>query len=86
MLQALHETLIKGLMASHASEETVGAYRETWQNTLMGRSGIFPCPACFMSGKKESPLKAQPARGNTHYVKCEVCNATYSYVEQEEVF
>ncbi len=83
MLKALYEQMIRALGASHASAEIVGAYRDYWNNTLAGRSRVFPCPACFMDGHKDSALKVQPAKGNTHYVKCLVCDATYSYVEED---
>lgn len=83
MLKALYEQMIRTLGASHASAETVGAYRDYWNNTLAGHSRVFPCPACFQGGHRDSALKAQAAKGNVHYVKCQVCDTTYSYVEED---
>jgi hypothetical protein len=83
MLQALYETLLGILRAAHASEELIGAYKESWNNTLMGRSRVFPCPECFMAGRRDAALKPMPARGNTFHVKCELCDRTYSYVDED---
>ncbi len=83
MLQALYETLIRSLVEANAGEETVAAYRKCWHDTLIGRSRVFSCPACFRGGVKHSPLKALPARGNTFSARCQVCDTTYSCVEEE---
>jgi len=85
MLHALYETLIRSLVEANAGEEVIAAYRACWHDTLMGRSRVFSCPACFRGGVKHSPLAALPARGNIFRAKCQVCNQTYSCVEDEDL-
>ena len=86
MLQAMQEAMLHHLASIQAGDELVGAYRKYWSDTLDGINKNFPCPACFVSGRKDSALKPQPAKANTHYIKCQVCNAIYSYVEADADF
>ena len=83
MLQAMHDAMIDSLKGFKAPAEIIGDYNQSWDNTLEGRSRHFLCPACFISGRKDSALKAQPARAGTYYVVCPVCNTTYSYKEED---
>jgi hypothetical protein len=83
MLQAMCNAMIDSLKNAKATEEIIGAYKQSWNDTLAGHARQFPCPACFMAGVKDSALKALPAKANTHYVKCLKCNTQYSYVEED---
>lgn len=82
MLQAMRDAMIESLKRLKATEEVIGAYNKFWDDTLEGRTRYFPCPACFMSDRKNSALKAQPAKAGIHYVACPVCDTTYSYQEE----
>ena len=82
MLQALHDAMIDSLKDFRASEETIEAYRRRWGETLVGQFRHFPCPACFMIGQTNSSLKALRPRAGVHFVKCEICDTQFSYVEE----
>ncbi len=84
MLQALYDEMVRVLEGLKAGKEKIAAYERRWGETLGGRSRTFPCPACFAGGQENAALRPLPAKGGTHYVRCETCSSLFNYEENDE--